>query len=393
VDAVGAEGVGRDGGDQGRVHAAREAEHHIGEPVLQHVVARREHQRVVDLGDGVEQRHDLRHPRRLRVGGDGSRHGDHREGRRGVAAAGVEQAGAEDRPDVEVDDRHRLAQLREAGHDLAVPVDHEGGAVEDELVLPPDLVHVGDVAVGVLGPRGHHALALDVAAGEVRRAVRDDHELGPAGGLLGDRALGAPHVLAHGDAHLHPRDLVELEGTVAGGEVPLLVEHGVVRQEALVVRPHDHPVGTHRGRVAQVPVGVDEADHRRAPARAGGDLVERLAVGGHEAGLQHQILGWVPREGELREHGQVAAGRLRLLVRGQHPVDVAVEVTDHRVDLAQRQADPGHGPSVGGGTGDDAGRHGRETAQDGGGRRRRGVARGALGGPGARPRRARPLGT
>ena len=46
--------------------------------------------------------------------------------------------------------------------------------------------------------------------------------------------------------------------------------------------------------------------------------------------------------GELGEHGQVAAGGLGPLVRRDDPLDVAVEVADHGVDLAERHPDAGH---------------------------------------------------
>ena len=165
VDVLGSEGVGRDHGHERRVDAARQAEHHVGEAVLRDVVARGEHERVVHLGDRIQQ------GARSTAGRAGPgwsatsrRYRDDRERRGGVAAAGVEQARAEHRSDVEVDDLLALLHLDHAVEDLAVVVHHEGAAVEDQLVLAADLVDVHDVAVGVLGPGGDHPLPLAVAA-------------------------------------------------------------------------------------------------------------------------------------------------------------------------------------------------------------------------------------
>src|SRR3712207_8006080 len=91
----------------------------------------------------------------------------------------------------------------------------------------------------------------------------------PPGRLGGDGPRRRPSVLAHGDADPGAGDLEQLQwvGDVAGGEVPGLVEHGVVGQEALVVDAGDVAAGTHGGGVVQVEVGVDEAHHRAAATR------------------------------------------------------------------------------------------------------------------------------
>ena len=172
----GAEGVGGDHGDERRVDAAGQPDHDVGEAVLGDVVAGGEHRA-------------RRTPRRrgraaasTRAGGAGSgwpatgpEHGRRREGPRRCrgprgSSRRVRNTGAH----VEVDDLHASRELRRAGDEIAVVVDHERGAVEDQLVLAADLVHVDDVAVGVLGAGGDHPLALGVAALEVRRAVGVD---------------------------------------------------------------------------------------------------------------------------------------------------------------------------------------------------------------------------
>ena len=53
-DVLGTERVGRDRGDERRVDAARQADEHVGEAVLAHVVAGAEHERLVHLAHRVE---------------------------------------------------------------------------------------------------------------------------------------------------------------------------------------------------------------------------------------------------------------------------------------------------------------------------------------------------
>ena len=112
----------------------------------------------------------------------------------------------------------------------------------------------------------------------VRRGVDVDDELGAAGRLRGDRPVRAPRVLADAHADPHAADDVQLErvGQVARREVAGLVEHGVVRAGSACGRcPRTAPCGADGGRVVEVPPGVDEADDRRAPPGAGGQLGQR----------------------------------------------------------------------------------------------------------------------
>ena len=181
-------------------------------------------------------------------------------------------------------------------------------------------------------------------AGVERRAVDVDVQLGTTGGLLGERAGGAPHVLADADAHLHATDDVQLVRivVVAGREVAGLVEHGVVGQQPLAVGADHLAAGAHRGCVVEVAVGVDEADHGSAATSARRQLAEGDQVVGHEPRLQHQVFGRVAGDRQLGERDDVAPGRLGLVVRGADLGHVAVEVADRRVDLGQGDAQSSH---------------------------------------------------
>ena len=170
---------------------------------------------------------------------------------------------------------------------VALGVERQRAAVEDQLVLAADLVHVHERRVGVGGARRQHLLAVRGLAAVVRRAVDVDGQLGAAVGLHGERAVGAPDVLADADADLDAADRRRARGVglVARREVAGLVEDGVVGQQPLAVRAEDLAAGAHGGGVEQVAVLVDEADDRRAAPRAGGQLAEGGLVVGDEPGF------------------------------------------------------------------------------------------------------------
>src|SRR5581483_8847415 len=121
----------------------------------------------------------------------------------------------------------------------------------------------------------------------------------------------------------------------AGGEVPILVEDAVVRQEALAVDVPDVAVGEDEARVVEIRVEVRCADERRDAAGRRGDLLHGGARCANEARAEQEVLGWVARDGELREEDEVGA----LAACAAEPVDdlqgVACEVTDDAVDLCE----------------------------------------------------------
>src|ERR687897_2972258 len=261
-------------------------------------------------------------------------------------ATAVEQPLPEDRQHLDVADGGLLLELGGACEQLAVGVEHHGGPVEHQLVLPTHLVDVDQGARRVRRPGGQHALALGQPVGVVGRGVDVDHQLGATGGLGGNRPRRAERVLA--DRHAQPHAANQHQRRVAGArcEVALLVEHGVVGQEALVVHGPHGAVGAHGGRVVQVAPGVDETHHGGAPAAGRRHPVECGPVVGDEPGLEQQVFGWIPGERQLWEHREVAFLGLGLGERGDDALDVAVEAADRGVDLAQSDAEPGHDPSV-----------------------------------------------
>ena len=130
VHALGPERVGGEAGHERRVDPAREAQHHAGEPVLLHVVAQAEFERRVHLG---LDRRELRARGVLIPEGVDGRQGSGRR-RRAVRR----RRRVADRRKIEVADEHILRELSGARDRGAGRVEHEGVAVEHELVLAAD---------------------------------------------------------------------------------------------------------------------------------------------------------------------------------------------------------------------------------------------------------------
>ncbi len=77
-------------------------------------------------------------------------------------------------------------------------------------------------------------------------------------------------------------------------------------------------------------------------AGADRDLLQHLGALRDERGTQEEVLGRVPGDRELGERDEVGAGALGLFVRVEDARRVAVEVTDHEVELRGRHSEPGH---------------------------------------------------
>ena len=124
-------------------------------------------------------------------------------------------------------------------------------------------------------------------------------------------------------ADAHAADQVQLQRLAPGGEVPLLVEDGIVRQEALPVDALDLTLGADGGGVVEVEARVGEPDDGGAAARPAGDLAQHLEVVLDEAGLEEEVLRRIAGDGELGEEGDVRTSFLGLLEGGEDAGGVA----------------------------------------------------------------------
>ena len=309
-----AQRVDRDGGDHGGVDAAGQADDDVGEVVLLDVVARAEN---AGAPVGFEPR--------------------------GRAGAGADVAGPAvftATPGRDGDVAFELVRLE--GHG-AVGVHGEGAAVEDQLVLPAELVGVKHRQPGLDDlPHGDLVAQLELFARE-GRAVGNDQDLRAGFGQRLANAEIAPDVLAHRDAE---PDAAEGDGAGhgAGVEDALLVEHAVVRQVGLVTDGADLAAFEQGDGVVAAGFLLPRNAHEDARAGRGLDseLFRRLAAGLHEAALQHEVLGRVAGQEELREHDEVRPlpRRVRPAAAGER--EVARDVADGGVRLGDRDAEGVH---------------------------------------------------
>ena len=239
---------------------------------------------------------------------------------------------------LEVDgrERQRLGELRRAGDQPALVVEHDRVPVEDQLVLAADHVAERDRAEVVARPLGQHALARGALAAVVGRGARVDDQRRAGQRLVGRRRARDPQVLA--DRQADPR-VPELQhrAAVAGLEVALLVGDAVVPQPGLAVDRLDLAVGQHRDRVEDVLAALGEADDGHDPLDPGGDRVERLARAAQEVLLEQQVLGRVAGDRQLGQQHQLGAAVARRLDVARDPRRVALEVADVAVDLGERE--------------------------------------------------------
>jgi hypothetical protein len=232
--------------------------------------------------------------------------------------------------------RERLGELGRAGQHGALVVEHDGVAVEDELVLAADEVAERDRAEVVARPLDEHLLALAALAREVggRRCVHDQRRAGER--LLLRRMAGGPDVLA--DRQPDPRGAeVDHHRVVARLEVALLVEDAVVGEQGLAVDRRNLAIGEHGERVVDVLRALGEADHGDDLPRVGRDLAHRRLGLQQEVLLEQQVLGRVAGQHELREEDELGARVARAGDLLAHEPHVAVEVADARIDLRQRE--------------------------------------------------------
>ena len=177
-----AEGFGGERCGHRRVDAAGDADHHVGEAVLLHVVSQSELEREAHLLElRLEAGHCTVGSAAVRAGGTRVGHVDdlHRRSRlalaRQRAPAHVAQPPADDGLRLDVHEEQLLLEPRRPRNYRAFVVEHARVAVEDQLVLPADRVAEGDEARIVAGARDEHLLALDLLADMERRGA-DVHE-------------------------------------------------------------------------------------------------------------------------------------------------------------------------------------------------------------------------
>src|SRR5581483_7455056 len=329
-----------------RVDPARDADDHLAEAVLRHVVGEAELEREAHALELVLERRRRRMHRGPTLLPRGQLHDPRLRQSVPLAGKRARPHVPEPAPDrlrrLHVDHEQRLLEPRGACHDLALVVDDDRVAVEDELVLGADGVDERDEARVVARANDEHLLALAFLADVEGRGrdVRD--QVRPGEHEIRRRRAGLPEVLANSrpDERLAEAEQHELP---AGREVAVLVEDAVIREEALRVDGSELPAGAHCAGVDEVAVEERAADERGDSVRLGGDALERAARLADERRAEKQVLRGVARDAELREEDEVRAGVARLCEPAEDPLAVSVEVADGGVDL--REGEP-HAPII-----------------------------------------------
>ena len=250
------------------------------------------------------------------------------------ALSHVAQPPAHDLLRIDVDDEQRLLEAGRPCEHVPLVVDHAGVPVEDELVLGADRIAERDEA-GVVSRAGdEHLLALSFLSDVVRRSgdVRD--ELGACERQVRRRRARLPHVLADGRSDQRLPHL-EQDQVASRGEIAVLVEDAVVREEPLADDRLHLAAGADCAGVVEVAVEVRRADERRDSAARAGDLLERALGGADEARAEEEVLGGIAGDDQLGEEDDVHALLLRLVEALQDPSGVPLQVADDGVHLGE----------------------------------------------------------
>ena len=179
------------------------------------------------------------------------------------------------------------------------------------------------------------ALAFRLLALLVGRRIEGDAEF-RAGGAGGSGRLDVPDVLADQRRNPHAADLDD-DRVAARSEVPLLVEHLVVRQPLLAVARDAGAVAQPRRAVVDRVGGVLRvADQEIDAARRIREAREALLDAAAEPAVEQQVLGRIARQRELGRDQERRALLLRLGDPRDDAVRVARRVADGGVDLSER---------------------------------------------------------
>ena len=268
----------------------------------------------------------------------------------------------------DVNDVETLTKLRHSGNDLTRCVDHHRIPVEDEFVLPPHLVDIRNCRTCLAGSLGEHLCPGIGLPSVIRRGVDIDDQRRTGPTQLSDGTILRPRVLTDRHSEDGSSNCEQRERLDAGDEVPLLVEHRIVGQRPLPVGTDKTTVDADRCAVIEVRyrrmgitgnrLGVSccrvgtgvgclgESHHDNGPTRGRDHPVQCGPRVADETRTQEKILGRVTGDGEFWEGHEIAPHRLGLVDDAADLLDVAVEITDDRIDLGKPHSDHGHGETL-----------------------------------------------
>ncbi len=308
MHALGPERVHGHGRAQGRIDPAGEPKHHAGKSVLLDVVSQPENAGcIIRLFTLLDRRY----------------------GRLAASPFAVDA--------FPLRQRHRFRKGRQLTGEFGIGVQDERGAIEDEFVLPPDLIEVDERQPALGDACRRNAEAFIRLAAPVRRAIGNEQQFRP--GLrkaLDDLFL--PDVLADRDADPHAANRNGSRKR-AGYEHPLLVEHTVVRKIHLESHGGDHASVEECISVEEVSrfcPGEPDQDGRPAVVCLASQGFAAPPAGILEGRLQDEILGRISGQEEFWEHDEVGAEAGGFGACGPRLVLVRRDVAQGRIELRER---------------------------------------------------------
>ncbi len=237
-------------------------------------------------------------------------------------------------------ERDAFDELRHLEGERAVAIEAEGTAIEDQLILPAELVDEDQRQAGLDDAGERHLLALTGLVLPVGRGVGHDQHLGAGLGQALAHLL-QPDVLADGKAEPEPAE-TDGAGKRADREDAHLVEDAVIGQFDLVAHRRDRAAVEQRDGVvalALVRPGRADDDARATVGGIGSERFDRLAAGILEGRLEHEVFRRITGDEQLRQDEQVGIELGRPGAGGAGLLEVAVDVADDDVELRGGDAD------------------------------------------------------
>ena len=153
------------------------------------------------------------------------------------------------------------------------------------------------------------------------------------------RTIGKPDVFANGNTNLkpvHPEQSSRTSVDHLGSwfEISLFVEHGIVREKALLVDAHQSAFAAQTNSVVQMTIlfmyEPDNGDTRGGIQR---NSIEGHAVVANKGALEQQIFWRIPRDRQFAKDHDITSGCHCFAIIGQNQVFVALQIANNRIQL------------------------------------------------------------
>ena len=296
------------GGDPG-IDAARKTQNNTGEIVLVHIVAQAEHHRLIDALLALDP----------------------------VIDPGFD-AGPAVIPAYPFGHGQMLDELLRSRDQTAVGIQREGTTIEDQLILPADLVHI-DQRQFSFGHTCHRMVHAHIDLVSLIGAAIDDDQNFRTGLHQRLGHIRRPHVFTNGEAEAHAPE-VHGARKFACIKYTLFIEHTVIRQVPLESERLDLSAIEHRRRIEAPPMLVQPwraDDHARAAIDGfRRQFLDRFHRRTNKGVLEDQVLGRIAGHAQFGPDNQIGALPRGPQTRGTDFREIAVNIPDNGVQLGER---------------------------------------------------------